>query len=247
MLELDRIGFAYRSGSWVFRDVSARIDRGAVTTVLAPNGRGKTTLLRCAAGLLEPQEGRVRRAHRMAYVPQAYNVTFGYRAIEMVLMGRVRHVAAWSVPGRRDRVAAIAAMERVGLGDLADRPFFELSGGEQQLVLIARALAAESPLLILDEPASALDLRNQSRVLALLRSLAADGMAILLTTHQPDHAYHVADAVILMHAVQDVRVGPADALLTDVALSELYGVRLRSMTFTDGPVVRRALATIYEP
>lgn len=247
MLELDDIGFAYRAGSWLFRRVCATVKQGAVTAVLGPNGRGKTTLLRCAAGLLTPQEGRVDRAQGMAYVPQAYNVTFAYRAIDMVLMGRARHVAAWSVPGRRDRTAAMASLERVGLGALAGRPFFQLSGGEQQLVLIARALAAETPLLILDEPASALDLRNQSRVLSLLRSLAHDGMAVLLTTHQPDHAHHLADRVILMYAADDVRVGPAQALLTDAALSELYGVRLRSTTFADGPVTRRALATVYEP
>jgi len=247
MLDLDDLGFAYGDGPWVFRHVTARVRGGTISAVLGPNGRGKTTLLRCAAGLLMAQEGRVHREQEAAYVPQAYAVTFGYRALDMVLMGRARHLAAWASPGRRDRAVAVDALARVGLLELADRLFFQLSGGEQQLVLIARALAAQSPLLVLDEPASALDLRNQSRMLGLLRSLAAEGMAILLTTHQPEHAYHLADEAILMRAPDDVRVGAAAELLTDEALSELYGVPLRSVTVGAGAQRRRALAAVYEP
>ena len=128
------------------------------------------------------------------------------------------------MPGRRDRLAAAAAIERVGIGHLADRPFPSLSGGEQQLVLIARAVASGSPTLVLDEPATGLDLRNQAQIVSLIRSLVAEGLAVLLTTHHPDHALHVCDRVVLMHGTTDVRSGSAADLLHQTELSALYGV-----------------------
>jgi iron complex transport system ATP-binding protein len=147
----------------------------------------------------------------------------------MVLMGRVGHVGVFAVPGSQDRAAAARSMARVGIDHLADRPFPSLSGGEQQLVLIARAIAGEQPILVLDEPATGLDLANQGQVLRLVRSLAGDGLSVLLTTHQPEHAVLVADTVVLMHGPTDVRCGPAAELLTDAELSVLYGVRVRSV------------------
>ena len=166
--------------------------------MLGPNGSGKTTLVRCAAGLLEPAEGTVRRADGAGYVPQAHGSAFGYSALDMVLMGRARQVGIFRTPGAADRAAALEAMERVGVAGLRDRRFPTLSGGEQQLVLIARAIAAGCPVLVLDEPATGLDLKNQVRVLSLLRELMADGMALLLSTHHPDHALYLADRAVLL-------------------------------------------------
>lgn len=245
MLELDGVGFAFEPRRWLFRGVSLSLRAGEVTAVLGPNGRGKTTLLRCAAGLLRPLEGTVRRAGAVAYVPQTHAAGFGYQVREMVLMGRARHIRAYATPSRGDRVAAEAALRRVGLHHLAERPFPQLSGGERQLVLIARALASESRVLILDEPASALDLANQGRVLSLLRELAAEGMGILLTTHHPDHALHLADQAVLMVTADDVRVGPAGRMLADEALGELYGVPVRTVCFDDDGTPRRVLVTRY--
>ncbi|MFH5879850.1 ABC transporter ATP-binding protein [Arthrobacter sp. NA-172] len=198
MLELDRVGFGYNQRKWVFRDVSFTVTPGTATAVLGPNGSGKTTLVRCAAGLLAPVEGVVLREQSAGYVPQAHGSTFAYRALDMVLMGRARHVGVFRSPGNADRAAAVEAMDRVGAAELQDRLFPTLSGGEQQLVLIARAIAAGSPLLVLDEPATGLDLKNQVRVLKLLRELMADGMALLLSTHHPDHAMHLAGQVVLL-------------------------------------------------
>ena len=207
MLELRDIGFAYAAEDWVFRGVSVRLEPGSVTAVLGPNGRGKTTLVRCAAGLLTPQRGEVHRDAPVGFVPQARATAFAYPVREMVVMGRASHVGVFAVPGRSDRAAADAAMERVGIDDLADRAFPTLSGGEQQLVLVARAVASGHPVMVLDEPATGLDLRNQGIVLALVRSLADDGLTVLLTTHHPDHALFVSDFVVLMHGPSDVRHG----------------------------------------
>ena len=161
MLELENVGFAHSGGNWLFRGVNLGIRAGEITAVLGPNGRGKTTLLRCAAGLLAPVEGRIVARCAVGYVPQNHGGGFGYAVQDMVTMGRARHIRSYATPSRHDRAAAGEALHRVGLGDLAQRPFPQLSGGERQLVLIARALASESEVLVLDEPAAALDLRNQ--------------------------------------------------------------------------------------
>ncbi|MGH3099332.1 MAG: ABC transporter ATP-binding protein [Streptosporangiales bacterium] len=245
MLDLHGVGFAYAPGQWVFRDVSLSLPAGSVTAVLGPNGKGKTTLLRCAAGLLKPQEGSVRHESQVVFVPQAHAAAFAFRVIDMVLMGRVRHVRTFASPGRQDHVAAMAALERVGIVHLADRQFSRLSGGEQRLVTIARAVASDSEVLALDEPATGLDLRNQGRILTLLRELAENGMAVLTSTHHPDHAMYVADTACLMLDPEDVRVDAADRLLTDAMLSALYGIEVRTVSYDDNGTRRRGLVTRY--
>lgn len=246
MLELERVGFGYTQRHWVFRDVSFTVSRGTATAVLGPNGSGKTTLVRCAAGLLSPAEGVVLREQSAGFVPQAHGSAFAYRALDMVLMGRARHVGVFRTPGHADRAAALEAMERVGAAELQDRLFPTLSGGEQQLVLIARAIAAGSPLLVLDEPVTGLDLKNQVRVLTLLRELMADGMALLLSTHHPDHAMHLASQVVLLGRT-GVRAGRAAELLTDVELSCLYGVPVSTLSYSDDGVPRMTIVVDYGP
>jgi iron complex transport system ATP-binding protein len=231
VLELDTVGYTYSRADWVFRGVSFQVRPGTATAVLGPNGSGKTTLVRCAAGILAPAEGTVRRQTGAGYVPQDHGSAFAYRALDMVLMGRARQVGVFRSPGSADRAAAVGAMERVGVAGLQDRLFPTLSGGEQQLVLIARAIAAGCPVLVLDEPATGLDLKNQVRVLTLLRELMTDGMALLLSTHHPDHALYLADRVVLLGR-SGVRTGPAAELLTDTALSALYGVPVSTLAYS---------------
>lgn len=246
MLELEHAGFRYgrHDGTpWVFRDLSIRLTAGTATAVLGPNGSGKTTLIRCAAGLLSPSEGKVHCAGAAGYVPQARGSSFAYRALDMVLMGRTRQVGIFRSPGRADYNAAARAMEDVGIIDLAERLFPTLSGGEQQLVLIARAVAAGSDVLILDEPATALDLKNQVRVLNLLREMVSGGMALLLSTHHPDHALDLADDVVLMDA-EGIRAGDRSNMLTGAALSRLYGLPVGVLDYTDGAgIPRRTVVT----
>lgn len=248
MLELDEVGFSYarrRPSEWVFRNVSFQVSPGSATAVLGPNGSGKTTLIRCAAGLLSVREGQVHREDTVGYVPQAHGSSFAYKAIDMVLMGRARQVGMFGSPGEDDHSAALEAMERVGITGLRDRTFPTLSGGEQQLVLIARAIAAGSPILVLDEPATGLDLKNQMRVLILLRELMTRGMALLLSTHHPDHALYLADHVVLMDR-QQVRSGTKDELMTDKALSALYGLPVNTIAYRDDyGAHRRTIVTGY--
>ncbi|MET3811290.1 ABC transporter ATP-binding protein [Arthrobacter sp. UYEF3] len=244
MLELDGVGFGYARQGWVFRDVTFQVLPGTATAVLGPNGSGKTTLVRCAAGLLEPAEGTVRRADGVGYVPQARGSVFGYSALDMVLMGRARQVGIFRTPGAADRAAARAAMEKVGVDRLWNRRFPTLSGGEQQLVLIARAIATGCPVLVLDEPATGLDLKNQVRVLSLLRGLLADGMALLLSTHHPDHALSLADRAVLLGR-DGARTGPAGELLTDPELTALYDVPVRTLPYSDDGTPRRTIVVPY--
>jgi iron complex transport system ATP-binding protein len=245
MLELADVGFAYDRERWVFRHVDLTVAPGTVTAVLGPNGRGKTTLVRCAAGLLKPTEGEVRRRGDVGFVAQSRGSSFAYSALDMVIMGRVREVSLFAGPSRSDRIAALDAMERTGVAELYDRPFPTLSGGEQQLVLIARALVSDCPTLVLDEPSTGLDLRNQAQILSLLRKFVADGMAVLLTTHHPDQALFLADSVVLMRSPQDVSSGPAQTLLTDAALTQLYGIEVRTVTYRQHGQQMRAIITKY--
>ncbi|WP_259305313.1 ABC transporter ATP-binding protein [Streptomyces koyangensis] len=217
LVEARGLGHRYTKDRWIFRGVDVAARPGRVLGVLGPNGRGKSTLLRLLAGLARPTEGTVTAHAPVAYVPQSHASPFTYSVTDMVLMGRSRHLKAYATPGRRDRELAETALDRVGIAHMAHRSYAELSGGEQQMTLIARALAAECRLMVLDEPVSALDLRNQARVLTLLQELAADGLGIVLTTHHPD------DAVLVL-GPDDVRTGPAAALLDAAALGELYGL-----------------------
>jgi iron complex transport system ATP-binding protein len=246
VLELSGVGFHFRRRDWILRNVSLAAPQGTVTAVLGRNGTGKTTLIRCAAGLLDPQEGAVVREGAVGFVPQAHGGAFAYSALDMVVMGRARHIRLFATPGRDDRRAALRAMDRVGVMHLKSRSFPTLSGGEQQLVLIARAVASECPILALDEPSSGLDLRNQAEVLVLLRSLADTGLTVLLTTHHPDHAMYVADFAVLMMGVGDVRTGPASALLTDDALSALYDVDVHTVTYPARGADHRAIISRYD-
>ena len=202
MLEAQGVGFHYHRGRIVLRDISFTLPAGRVMCLLGPNGTGKTTLLRCLLGLLRPDEGRFlwdgrdlsaltrrARARLMAYVPQSSALTFPYEVQEVVLMGRVAHLGLGNAPGREDRRKAALAMERLEIGHLRGHVFQHLSGGERQMVLMARALAQEARLLVLDEPTANLDFGNQVRALGTIRGLARQGYAVLMTSHSPDHAF----------------------------------------------------------
>ncbi|MDQ3028256.1 MAG: ABC transporter ATP-binding protein [Pseudomonadota bacterium] len=223
----------------VGRGLDLALGEGEVLCVLGPNGAGKTTLLRTLLGLLPPLAGRVtldgrdlacldraRVARGMAYVPQAASVVFDFTLQEMVEMGRAAHLAAYARPSSGDRRIARAALERLGIGDLAQRAFGAVSGGERQLALLARALASEARCMVMDEPTAHLDFANQTRVLHEIGRMAGGGIAILLCSHDPDHAFAIADRALLLDRGQAAALGDASAVLTAQNLSRLYGVTI---------------------
>ncbi|MFX1756951.1 ABC transporter ATP-binding protein [Rhodococcus sp. As11] len=240
MLDAKSISFRYSAkGPWIFEDVTVTACAGEVLAVLGPNARGKTTMLKCLSGLLTPVTGTVTSSGTIGYVPQSHAVAFSFTVFDIVLMGRARKVRIYSSPTNADRDAALDALGRVGILHLATRDYGGLSGGERQLVLIARALVSGCDTIVLDEPASALDLRNQARVLTVLRGLADDGMAVVMTTHHPDHALHIAERSMLMVSADDQRVGATRELLGDELLSEMYGVPIVTADVATPSALRR--------
>lgn len=223
MLEATNVGHRYHvKGDWLFRGLDLTVHPGEVISVLGPNARGKTTLLTCLAGLRTPREGRVQATGTLGFVPQSHATDHPFTVLEMVLMGRASRVRAWSVPDAEDEAAAWAALHRVGMAERAAQQYTDLSGGQRQLVLMARALVCQPSVLILDEPTSALDLRNQRRVLLVLRSLAEEGMGVLFTTHDPTHALHLSHRTLRME--DELTLGPTAQLLTEESLTGMYQV-----------------------
>ncbi|MGU3537508.1 ABC transporter ATP-binding protein [Methylobacterium sp. A54F] len=236
MLSVENLAFGYGART-VGQGVSFTLAAGETLCLLGPNGGGKTTLFKTLLGLLPAQGGRVRLdgadiagwpraqvARAIAYVPQAHAALFPFTAEAVVLMGRASRIAPFASPGAADRAAAAAALAALGIGHLADRVYTELSGGERQLVLIARALAGEPRLLVMDEPTASLDFGNQARVLGEIRRLRARGIAVVLATHDPGHAFLCADRVALLQGGRLAALGAPAETITPESLRGLYGV-----------------------
>jgi iron complex transport system ATP-binding protein len=221
----------------ILRNLNLEVHRGEILSVLGPNGCGKTTLLRCIAGALAPSSGSVQvggdevrslappaRARRIGFLIQDHTPTFPFAVGDVVLMGRAPHLGLFGFPGARDRALADAALDRVGLLSLKHRPYTRVSGGERQLVLLARILAQEPDLILLDEPTTHLDLRNQVLTLRTVRSLAAGGMTMIMTTHDPNHALWFEGRAALMKDGHFMAVGRAEEVMTEATLTSTYDV-----------------------
>ena len=206
---------------------------GEVLCLLGPNGSGKTTLLRTLLGLAAPLAGRVERDAVAGYVPQQQGDYFAFTVREMVAMGRARHVALFSAPSRADAEAVERALGALGIAHLAERPITELSSGERQLALLGRALAQDPGVLVMDEPTASLDFGNQARVLEHAAMLAARGLAVVFSSHDPGHAFAYAHRVLLL-AARGLAVGRVADLLSEEALERLYGVPMRVVALGDG-------------
>src|SRR6185437_10582770 len=216
---------------------------GEVLALLGPNGGGKTTLLKTLLGLLAPKAGHVKlsskalsqysmleRARLLAYVPQVHAGTFAFTVETVVLMGRSAHGNLFSRPSNHDRAVTHAALERFGIAHLSQRAYTMISGGERQLVLLARALAQEPQFIILDEPTASLDFGNQGKVLREIRALAASGHGVLFTTHDPNHALRAADRALLLRDGTALSEGPVARVLEQEQLEALYGAPVERLT-----------------
>ncbi len=237
-------------GHTVGTDIALNVGAGEVLCLLGPNGSGKTTLFRTLLGLLKALGGQVcydgtplaqlsRRelARRVAYVPQAHGATFPFLVHDVVLMGRTAHRGPFAAPGAADRAAAEAALVTLGITDLAGRDYTRISGGQRQLVLVARALAQQAPLVVMDEPTASLDFGNQVSVLAQVRRLAAAGLGVVLSTHDPDHAFAVASSVMLLDDGHVVGEGTPQQVLTPDLLRRVYGVGVEIAELGGGQTV----------
>jgi iron complex transport system ATP-binding protein len=242
----ENLAFAYQSNEWICRGYSGSVTRGTVFSILGPNGCGKTTLLKLLLGVLAPQEGVIRHHGQIGFAPQIFQVSFDYTALEMVLMGRARQIGLFAVPSVSDQDAAFEALRKLGIDGLADRGFDELSGGQRQLVIFARALASEAHTLVLDEPTSALDLRNQGVILEWMQRLSREqGLTIVFTTHHPDHAYAVADTTLLMLGREEFLCGPTRTVMTEGSLRRLYGADLKQLSFEYGGRLIETFAPVF--
>ncbi|OUO31758.1 ABC transporter ATP-binding protein [Olsenella sp. An293] len=243
--EISGLSFSYGDHA-VLEGVDLTVADGELACVLGPNGVGKTTLFRCILGLERPRAGAIlvngrpldelsvaERAREMAFVPQSHAQVFDYEVLDVVLMSAASRLGPLRAPATADRVRAEEALERVGVVHLAHRSFMQVSGGERQLVLIARAIAQDARSIVMDEPTSALDFGNTARVMAVVRRLASEGLSVIASTHAPDLAYLYADTVLALDGGHVRACGvPAD-VITGPLLSELYGLPVEVSSLYD--------------
>ncbi|QGM98135.1 ABC transporter ATP-binding protein [Methylocystis parvus] len=219
--------------------VGLSISQGETVALLGPNGAGKSTLFRILLGLMKPDGGcialnesdianlgRRELARQIAYVPQGHVTPFPYLVADVILLGRLPHNGIFVEPNAKDRRVAHDVAAQLGLTPLLSRPYTEISGGERQLVLLARAIAQEAQFLVLDEPLTGLDFGFQIRVLRLLRHLADDGRGILFSTHHPEHALQIANRAAVLKDARVIADAPARSVITTEMIEKLYGVTL---------------------
>lgn len=249
MIDVRNITFEYDNKP-VFRDISFNVDQGEVFCLLGPNGCGKTTLLDCVLGLLTPEQGRIlvqgkdlsacpsgHRSRSMAYVPQNHESTFPYTVSDMVLMGRAAHIPFFSTPGSEDHRIVRQALDQVGITAMAERLYTMLSGGERQLVIIARALAQKTPVIVMDEPTAHLDFRHEFIVLETIMNLVrSQKLAVIMATHFPNHAFYfesrdIPTRVALLHRGRFLEIGRPREVLTPGSIKTLYGIDSTIVSF----------------
>lgn len=245
-LEVKALEYAYPHQD-ALQGVSFEVGEGSLLFVLGENGAGKTTLFRCMLGFLKNYGGEIsidgkssktmsskELAKQVAYIPQAHSPTFNYTVLDTVLMGTNPFLQGTAGPGEKEQEKAVLAMEKLGISHMAKRGFAEISGGERQLVLIARAMTQNTKILVMDEPTANLDYGNQYRVLELVRQLAKEGYLILFSSHNPEHALLYATHVLALQKGKRVAFGPPETELTPAILEQLYGIPVQVQTIQTG-------------
>jgi iron complex transport system ATP-binding protein len=251
LLQIEEVSYRYRQDApLVLREVSLQLEQGASVALLGPNGAGKSTLLDLCLGWKRPEAGRVLLAGRemqhysrremgawISLVPQNERVRFDYTVLEYLLLGRTPYLGQLEMPGGPDVQVARDALATVGIPELSERPVTALSGGEHQLMMIARALVQEPRILVLDEPTSQLDPGNRLRIVRLLHTLREGGSTLLFTTHDPNLAAECASHAVLIKEGRILKAGPEAEVLTGPALSELYSITMEVRRMAGRPVV----------
>jgi len=261
LIEVQDLGFRYPQGT-VLDKIDFTVERGEIFCLLGPNGCGKTTLLDCVLGWLRPCAGQVlingepllamsakQIARKMAYVPQVHEKTFPYLVRDIVLMGRASFLGPFRTPSPEDLAIAEKALTMVGIEKLKDRPYTQLSGGECQLVMVARALAQNSPLIVMDEPTAHLDYRHELIIMETIAELTRQtGLSILMATHIPNHCFYFENqgintraALIKDHTI--IAMGKPSNVLTEENLNELYSINTRILNYQldDGGKLKQVL------
>lgn len=238
MFKLSNMSFAYEKNNMLFSDINVDLRKGETLSILGPNGVGKTTFLKCMMGFLKPTSGEVfiegKRAKeigqkdfwkKVSYVPQAKQVNFPYKVLDMVLLGRASSIGFRSKPSKKDRELALKALETVGMLKLKDKDTSRISGGELQLVLIARAIVSDPEIMVLDEPESNLDMRNQIIVLDVLEKLKSENkLTTIVNTHYPNHAFKIAEKSLIMGYDGSHQIGDTESVINRENIRKYFQV-----------------------
>lgn len=239
--EVDNLTFSYPGGDRKVLDHAClSLGEGEILCILGPNGAGKTTLLSCMAGLLIPQSGSVRLCGRdinqmkekeiaklAGYVPQIHTPAFDYKVLDVVLMGRAPKTGMFARPSGEDEAFCLKVLESMNLSHLAQKSYLDISGGERQQVIIARAIAQEPKVILFDEPTAHLDYGNQHRVLRRVRQMKEEGYSVVITTHNPDHALLLGDKAAVVDKEGHIIQGKSREILTEETLARIYETDLR--------------------
>jgi iron complex transport system ATP-binding protein len=245
LLNVENISFFYESDKIIFDNANFSLDSGQILSIIGPNGAGKSTLLNCIVNLLQPKSGKITIEEKnisqmnaidiskyIGYVPQIHIPTYGFLVKEYIAMGRAPKIGLFSKPSKEDYFFVEKAMEKMEISHLANKPYTEISGGERQKATIAKVLVQEPKLIILDEPTAYLDYGHQYKTIKLIKMLADEGYAIIMTTHQPEHAILLENYTAIIDCQGEFVFGKTSTIISESLLSDLYKINIK-MSFID--------------
>lgn len=251
-VKVENLSFSYKEKSPALSSVCFEITGSGITALIGPNGAGKSTLFKCMLNLEQQYSGRVtiddkecknlsanELSKLIAYVPQKNQNVLNYTVMDIVLMGMNNEIKMFSSPSKQQIEKAYEILQQMNIESFAQRNYMELSGGEQQLVLLCRSLVQKAGIILLDEPFSFLDYSNQIKVMKMLKKLSAEGMSIFYSTHNPNDVLQNADNVIALKKGKMIASGKTDHVMTDSLLFELYGTRCRIINTEDGKFIKQ--------